>query len=479
MRTISVSVALLAMLAASGCRRTTELRRLTAVQVADRARPATFTIVTQLEANVEVHELAFDKDKLASGLKARLSGGNHTHEQVYKALFDFLLSDPGSFLSETGSTRVVNKTISSIGTGLAITPNGYVVTNAHVVEPEEEDLKKVVVSSIADLVAEDVDKVRKTVDQELPGSDPGKEAEERLKSALEEHYAHTSRIAGLNRNVSAVMGYTSSGTDVSVRRISCEVKKAGTPIPGKDVAILKMEGDDFPTIPLAAGLQEGDVRTGADLFVLGYPGDVALNPNFSLPSRLEPSLTTGHVSGIKGMADGWKVIQTDAAINPGNSGGPVLNDKGEVIGLATFTIRGREGGPVTQGLNFVVSIDVVNEFLNELNVRPSQSRFSTKYLAALNAWEGHNTGTARRLFRELNEAHPESSAVQDFVRQLGDEPIQSAQARPITDKRQPNTKTERTSDPGKTRERHPGFIILFVAVVLALILTFVILANRN
>ena len=449
------------------------------MQVADRAKPATFTIITQLQVSVEVHDWNFDKDKLGTAIRSRLGAGNHTHEEIYKALFNALLADPGSFLVDTGGTRTVNKKISSLGTGLVITPNGYLVTNAHVVEPEEDDLKKAVLSSISDLVEEDVAKLRQTVDQELPGSVPNQESVDRLQSALQQQYQRTSRIANVSSSITAVGGYTNIGGDVNVTHIPCEVKKAGTPIPGKDVAILKMEGDDFPTVPLATSLDEGGVRTGAELFVLGYPGDVALNPNFSLPSRLEPSLTTGHVSGIKGMSDGWKVIQTDAAINPGNSGGPVLNDKGEVIGLATFTIRGREDGPVAEGLNFVVSIDVVNEFLNELNVHPSESRFTTKYLTALNAWEAHRTGTARRLFKELNEQHPESSAVQEFVRELGDTPIKTAQGRPPNHEPAPTPVKERTSTTHEPRERHPGLIILFAAVVLALILTVIVLANRS
>ena len=110
---------------------------------------------------------------------------------------------------------------------------------------------------------------------------------------------------------------------------------------------------------------------------MGYPGSVALFPEFTKSGRVQPSLTTGHVSGIKDMSGGWQVIQMDAAINPGNSGGPVLNNRGEAVGLATFQLAG------TQGLNFAESIDLARQFLNESNVKPRESEFTRKYDEAL------------------------------------------------------------------------------------------------
>ena len=65
------------------------------------------------------------------------------------------------------------------------------------------------------------------------------------------------------------------------------------------------------------------------------------------------------------------LIQTDASISPGNSGGPLVNSKGEVIGVNTFNIP---GGGNAQNLNFAVSIV---DILNELDVdKPGKINFA-------------------------------------------------------------------------------------------------------
>ena len=61
------------------------------------------------------------------------------------------------------------------------------------------------------------------------------------------------------------------------------------------------------------------------------------------------------------------MIQTDAAINPGNSGGPLLNIRGEVIGINTAIISNERGGNVGNiGIGFAVPINTVRELLPQL-----------------------------------------------------------------------------------------------------------------
>ena len=107
-----------------------------------------------------------------------------------------------------------------------------------------------------------------------------------------------------------------------------------------DLAVLRAEGSDFPTLPLA---DPKDVRMGQLVVAIGNP------------FRLEQSVTLGVVSAINrslNLPDGTMLegmLQTDAAINPGNSGGPLLNTRGQVVGLNTLVL------PYAQGIGFAVS----------------------------------------------------------------------------------------------------------------------------
>ena len=108
--------------------------------------------------------------------------------------------------------------------------------------------------------------------------------------------------------------------------------------PARDIALLKVKTNRALT-PLAFARS---VREGEDVIALGYPLDLGRSM----------TITRGIVSAIRTIS-GVGFVQTDAAINPGNSGGPLLNDRGEVVGMNTFELRDAEG------IGFAVSASVL------------------------------------------------------------------------------------------------------------------------
>ncbi|MFM2305061.1 MAG: hypothetical protein RLZZ135_2473 [Cyanobacteriota bacterium] len=116
---------------------------------------------------------------------------------------------------------------------------------------------------------------------------------------------------------------------------------------GLDLALLKINrrGQKFPTVALSKTIS----RVGDNTYAIGTPLDEAF----------KNTLTTGIVSAIR---DDGNYIQHNAAINPGNSGGPLLNDRGEVIGVNTLG-AGRDTGNV--GLNLALGINLIRQFTIE------------------------------------------------------------------------------------------------------------------
>ena len=114
--------------------------------------------------------------------------------------------------------------------------------------------------------------------------------------------------------------------------------------PETDVALLKIDGaGHLPVVPLG---DSSALQVGEPVMAVGNP------------FGLEQTVTTGIVSATErvigqGVYDAF--IQTDAAINPGNSGGPLVNAKGEVVGINT-AILSRSGGSI--GIGFAVPINV-------------------------------------------------------------------------------------------------------------------------
>jgi len=114
-----------------------------------------------------------------------------------------------------------------------------------------------------------------------------------------------------------------------------------------DLALLRIRAEDLEGVELTP-IPFGDmarVEAGDPVFAIGNP------------HGLERSVSEGIVS-IKNRASGGQLtIQTTAAINPGNSGGPLLNLRGEVIGVNTWILWG------TEGLNFSIPVSTVKAFL--------------------------------------------------------------------------------------------------------------------
>ena len=126
-----------------------------------------------------------------------------------------------------------------------------------------------------------------------------------------------------------------------------------------DVALLKIDAADLPNVVIGDPAQ---VPVGEWVLAIGAP------------FGFENSVTAGIVSAkSRSLPDESYVpfIQTDVAINPGNSGGPLLNLKGEVIGVNS-QIYSRSGG--YQGLSFAIPIDVVNRVTEQLQKTGKVSR---------------------------------------------------------------------------------------------------------
>ena len=109
--------------------------------------------------------------------------------------------------------------------------------------------------------------------------------------------------------------------------------------PFQDLAILKVVPPPSGLVPLELGDSDG-IKIGQTVVAIGNAlGEFRNTVSVGIVSGLQRSIVAESQSGVEELQE---LIQTDAAINPGNSGGPLLNLRGEVIGINTAIARGAE-----------------------------------------------------------------------------------------------------------------------------------------
>lgn len=114
-------------------------------------------------------------------------------------------------------------------------------------------------------------------------------------------------------------------------------------VPGEDLALITIP-IDLPGIKFAS-----DVSVGEPVAVIGFP------------LAITKAVTVGVISALE-QGGNEEFHQLDAPINPGNSGGPVVNEKGELVGIATAKVVGVN----VEGFGYITNLKMINSFLSRI-----------------------------------------------------------------------------------------------------------------
>ena len=220
-----------------------------------------------------------------AGLLIQLNGAlEGLAARVSPAVVQILVTGYGPLREEDRSQTAYIVRQHAVGSGVIVDSNGYVMTNAHVVEGAQ----------------------RIRVALPLPMGDAGGQVPIGKRRILE------ARLIGQHKET--------------------------------DLALLKIEETDLPTLPLISQRP----HVGQLVFAIGSP------------EGLQNSVTMGVISALARQPDATKplsYLQTDAPINPGNSGGPLVDMNGSVLGINTFILS--QGGG-SEGLGFAIPARVVD-----------------------------------------------------------------------------------------------------------------------
>ena len=133
-----------------------------------------------------------------------------------------------------------------------------------------------------------------------------------------------------------------------------------------DLAMLKSQ-KDIPYLPMA---KAGSYHSGDEVIAIGTPIDLAFKHSVT-KGIISAVNRTISVDGDDGASTLYNLIQHDASINPGNSGGPLINMRGEVIGINTVKVTDAEG------MGFAIPVDTFAPVIEKVSTNGS---FDTTYM---------------------------------------------------------------------------------------------------
>jgi S1-C subfamily serine protease/rhodanese-related sulfurtransferase len=299
------------------------------------------------------------------------------------------------------------------GTGWFVDGRGYVITNAHVVDPVHRlpawvthELKK---KAIDQACVDPALKARGFMRGQRP------DVEDQLRRDANDRALSRAEVTPLPQLTVLLSNGTKLPAQVKKFSPPPTLDNANKPLPdsGRDLALLRVPEGVYPAISIATR----DAQLGDAVFILGFPGVVLSHELLNQSATMQASATNGVVSGFKQDVIGQDIIQTDAPAAHGNSGGPAVGSDAKLVGV-TWSVTLSARGDIVQGFNFLIPARDVLKFLQGTEVtKPGESPFNAAWMAGIEALFAQRFSTAVSRFAEADRMLPNLPDVKRALRE--------------------------------------------------------------
>ncbi len=361
-------------------------------------------------AELSYSPVTFDEDALLSDYTALYNRyyTTNTNEEIAAALLQYAQENIGDYLTYSG-TKVVNTSGSWMGSGVVISEDGYIATNAHVATVNDDSRLQLYLNGLQGEVLQDVEDVLYAMNEY--GLTMTDEEAEQLYYVILEDAATKTDVIDEEITLEVCFPTANGDTDIDSATIyEAELVAEGTQdgIDGltQDTAILKVDVDNMVALKLSDSLPE----TNSTIVSAGYPAasDEAFQESGSEASVLSVTVGTGQVARLIPIeGTDYQAIQVTTTISGGNSGGPSVDTSLNVEGLNTYV----HGGDARYA--YMVSAEYVKDLTNEFDLEHNEA--TKTFLTGLQMLQQGYGDAAEECFLRVRELQKDTPYIKSLI----------------------------------------------------------------
>jgi serine protease Do len=389
-------------------------RPLTGDRIFHASRPAVVLVQGEYSVKASIPDADLGPGKQAAiedQLLAMVSSGQLPLDEnrINQAAFDIIASNPDAYFVPSSNRVDDSYDLFNSGTGFFVTENGYLITASHVVSATSADLKAEILDleKQPDNVARNRDELRKSIQSDA-GFSVSDAQLDRLSSWMQGWEARYISLDSVDAKYFVASGASvDAGDRVTTTGTRATLVQEEPVYPDRDVALLKADVSNVPSLRLAPM----DPTPGQADYVVGYPRKGYLQEAAPFNASVPIVRSSGHVQTRIARSD-WTAFGTDAEVTHGNSGGPVLDGRGDVLGVISF---GTDASGNTPAQNYFVPSSVVRQLLVKAGVTARVGTATPNYYRALQDGDARHYKHELPQLQALADRMPADAYVKDDV----------------------------------------------------------------
>jgi S1-C subfamily serine protease len=386
---------------------------LTGQRIQTASRPAIVLIQSNYTVSASIPQPVVTDatvQQIYNQLLPRIYSGEITSQAALdQAIIEAVLANPDAYIS-VGKSVAYSFPMGATGSGFFVTEDGYLVTAAHVVSANKDEIHSEVIAETND--PQFIADTRNTITQQWANYSPTDAQITGLVAFYQKWLQKYLTVDKVDAKYYLGTGTVVTGDQLVATGTRASVVSIDPTATGHDIAIMKADVSGVPTLQLSTA----SPHFGQATYAIGYPRKAYLQESVPLVQTVPATMTSGQVLLVDQRPTGWTAWGTSATFTPGDSGGPVLGPDGTVAGLISYHQTDATGQQALGSGFFVPSQYIAADLASQsITVTAGPKSLTATYYHALAEGDVQRYKTELLLLEDIQARSPFDAYVKDDI----------------------------------------------------------------